>query len=170
MKIRNAFTKLTICLLLVMISNMVNMHKVSAHPITDCRKLVTGTYLATVSGDFGSFRSIVTFTQDGNYFATASNQSGVPSVQPYGNTQGSWKCIGDREITVTTLNFNYQTATLPASIARGDYHATFDPKTETVEVKKATLRIFNINANPLVDDAPVAGTFTFTGQRVKPGQ
>ncbi|MDF5716394.1 MAG: hypothetical protein PUP93_21570 [Rhizonema sp. NSF051] len=140
-----------------------------AHADTDCRKVVTGTYLTTNSGDFGSFRSLITFTQDGNFFATASNQSGVPSIQPYGNTQGSWKCTSDREITATTLDFNYPTATLPGAISKSDFRATFDPKNGTVQAT-ATLRSFSLDANPLNDDAPVVGTFTFTGQRVKPGQ
>ncbi|MEH2248628.1 hypothetical protein [Nostoc sp.] len=168
MKTRNTFATLTICVLSALtIPNVVNLHKVEAQSITDCRKLVTGTYLTTNSGNFGSFRGIITFTKDGNFFANDSIQSGVPSVQPFGNIQGSWKCIGEKEISATTLNFNYQTAKLPPSIGRGDFRAKFEPKTGTVQ-GTATLRIFNINANPLLDYAPVAGTFTFTGQRVKP--
>ena len=168
MKTRNAFVTLTICVLLALTTTFfVNMHKVSSQPITDCRKLVTGTYLTTNSGNFGSFRGIITFTEDGNVFVSDSFQSGVPSVQPFGNIQGSWKCIGDREISATTLNFDYQTATLPPSIGRGDFRAKFEPKTGTVQ-GTATLRIFSLKANPLVDYAPAAGTFTLTGQRVKP--
>ncbi|MEH2070829.1 MAG: hypothetical protein V7K47_22150 [Nostoc sp.] len=169
MKIRNAFTKLTICVLLVMILNIVNMHKASAQPISDCRKLATGTYLTTHSGDFGSFRGIITFIQDGNFVASDSIQSGVSSIQPYGNVQGNWKCTSDREITATSLNFNYPTAKSPGSITRGDFRATFDLKNEIVQAT-ATLRFYDLNANPLNDDAPVVGTFTFTGQRVKAGQ
>ncbi|MEH2385293.1 MAG: hypothetical protein V7K14_05790 [Nostoc sp.] len=168
MKTRNAFATLTICVLSALtIPAIGNLHKVEAQPITDCHKLVTGTYLTTNSGNFGLFRGIITFTADGNVFVSDSFQSGVPSVQPFGNIQGSWKCIGDREISATTLNFNYQTAKLPASIGRGDFRAKFEPKTGTVQAT-ATLRIFNIKANPLNDYAPVAGTFTFTGQRIKP--
>jgi len=96
-------------------------------------------------------------------------QSGVSSVQPFGNIQGSWKCTSDKEITATTLNFNYPTTTLPGTIGRGDFRATFDPKNGTVQAT-ATLRFFDLNANPLSDDAPVSGTFIFTGQRVKAGQ
>jgi len=170
MKTRNAFVAFTICVLSALtLTDFVNLHKVLAQPIRDCRKIVTGTYLTTNSGDFGSFRGIITFTEDGNFFATDSIQSGVPSVQPFGDIQGSWKCIGDREITATTLNFNYPTTTLPGSIGRGDFRATFEPKTGTVQAT-ATLRNFDLNADPLNDDAPVIGTFTFTGQRVKPGQ
>ncbi|MEH2180575.1 hypothetical protein [Nostoc sp.] len=170
MKIRNAFVTLTICLLLVLTTTfLVNMQKVSAQPITDCRKIVTGTYLVTVtvSGNFDKFPSIVTFTQDGNYFATSSNQSSVASVPSYGNIQGRWKCTSSTEITTTAFNFDYPTATLPGTISRTDLHATFDPKNGVVQAT-ATLKSFALNANPLNDDAPVARTFTFTGQRVKP--
>ncbi|MEH2141193.1 hypothetical protein [Nostoc sp.] len=179
MKIRKAFATLTICVFLALtIATFVNLHEASAQYIADCRKLVTGTYLTTVSGDFGSFRLITTITQDGNYFVTGSNQSdapspldqsGVSSVQPYSNVQGSWKCTSDREITATVLNFNYPTATLPGAITRSDISATFDPKAGIVQAT-ATLRSFSLNANPLKDHAPVAGTETFTGPRITPGQ
>ena len=69
----------------------------------------------------------------------------------------------------TGLDFNYATATSPASITRSDFHATFDPKDGTM-TQTATLRSFDMNANPLTDDAPVVQTFTVTGQLVKPGQ
>ncbi|MEH1830868.1 MAG: hypothetical protein V7L29_01985 [Nostoc sp.] len=170
--IRNPFNAatLTICVLSALtIPNFVQIHKAEAESITDCRKLVTGTYLTTNSGDFGSFPSIITFTEDGNIFVTASNQSGVPSIQPYGNVQGSWKCTSDKEITATTFDFTYPTATLSGKIARSDFRATFAPKTGIVQAT-ATVRFFNLNANLLKDNAPVAGRFTFTGQRVKPGQ
>ena len=131
---------------------------------------MTGTYLTTTnSGDFGSFRGIVTYTRDGNIFFSSSNQNGSSSNPPFGIVQGSWKCTSDTEITGTALNFSYKTETLPDAVSRGDFHATFDPEAETVQAT-VTIRTFDLNANPLVDDAPVSGTFTFTGQRVTPGQ
>ena len=168
MKTRNSLVKLTICILLALTTTFfVNLYEVLANPIEDCRKLVTGTYLVTASGDFGSFRAITTYTQDGNLVTSASNQSGIPSVQPFGNIQGSWKCTSDREIAATELNFSYPTATLPGTITRTDLRATFDPLTGIVQAT-GILRFFNLKANPLNDHAPVAGTFTYTGQRVKP--
>lgn len=170
MKTRNAFAKLTICVSSALtILMLFNQHKAEAESITDCRQLVTGTYLATVEANFGSFRGITTFNRDGNFVAVASIQSGVPNIPPFSNTQGSWKCISDREITATGLSFNYATATFPASITRSDFRATFDPKDGTFQ-QTATLRTFALNANPLNDDAPVVQTFTVTGQRVKPEQ
>lgn len=169
MKTRNYLIKLTICILLVLTTTFfVNLHEAEAQPITDCRKIVTGTYLTTTnSGDFGSFRGISTYTQEGNLFFSGSTQGGGSSNPPYGIIQGSWKCTSDTEITGTALNFNYPTATFPASIGRSDFHATFNPKAETVQAT-ITVRSFDLNANPLKDDAPITGTFTFTGQRVKP--
>ncbi|MHC5830707.1 MAG: hypothetical protein ACYT04_85870, partial [Nostoc sp.] len=71
MESRNAFATLTICVLSALtIPAIVNLHKVEAQPITDCRKLVTGTYLTTNSGNFGLFRGIITFTADGNVFVS----------------------------------------------------------------------------------------------------
>lgn len=172
MKTRNRFVKSTICVLLVLITTLlVYTYKASAQPITDCRQLVTGTYFATHTGNFGPFVEVITFTKDGNYFASASNQNGDPSlnIQPYTNVQGSWKCTSSGEITATTLSFGFQTPTLPGTIYKSDIRGTFDPKAETVQAT-ATLRIFDLDANPLIDDAPVFGTFTTTGQRVTPGQ
>lgn len=179
MKTRNAFVKFTICLLLALTTTfLVNIHQVSAQPITDCSKLVTGTYILTLkSGELGSYSGIATFTQDGNVFVITSNQSaapspldkiGVPSVQPFGNIQGIWKCTSDTEITSTTLSFWYPTATLSGLIVRNDVRATFDPN--GIVQGTGTLRPFSLNANPLNDQAPVRGTFSFTGQRVIPGQ
>ncbi|MGI2903114.1 hypothetical protein [Tolypothrix sp. VBCCA 56010] len=173
MKTRNTFVTLTICVLLALTTTFfVNLHKVSARPITDCRKFVTGTYLTTNSGDLGPFRAITTYTQDGNFFFSASNQvvpiQGSDSLRPlYGLVHGSWKCSSDREVTGTTLNFNYPTATVPSTISKTDFRATFDPKAQTVQ-GTVTIKNFDLDANPLVDDAPEVGTFTFTGQRVKP--
>ncbi|MEH1997133.1 MAG: hypothetical protein V7K14_04230 [Nostoc sp.] len=171
MKTRNAFATLTICVLSALtITDVVNMHKVSAHTKNDCRQLVTGTYLTKLSGDFGSSFGITTFTEDGNFVTSASAQSvSNPSFQPFGNVQGRWKCTSGTEITATGLNFSYPTTTLPGNFTRSDFRATFDPKAGIVKAT-ATLKFFSLNANPLNDYAPVAVTFTFTGQRVKAGE
>ncbi|MEH2399806.1 hypothetical protein [Nostoc sp.] len=149
-----------------------NIHDVSAQPTTDCSKLVTGTYLTTQSGNFGSFRGLMTLTPDGNFVYSGSNQNVAPSAldpsvpAPYGNALGSWKCTSDTEITGTSLNFTYPTATLPGAIARGDFRAKFDQS--GIVQATSTVKSFNLNADPLNDDAPVTGTVTFTGQHVIP--
>ncbi|MEH1783620.1 MAG: hypothetical protein V7L26_31960 [Nostoc sp.] len=176
MKTRNAFATLTIYVLSALtILDFVSLHKVQAESIVeaesirDCRKLVTGTYLTTLSTstNFGRVRGIITFNRDGNFVTTASIQSGVPNIPPFSNVQGSWKCTSSKEVTATGLDFNYSTATVPGSITRSDFRATFAPKDGIVQAT-ATLRSFDLNANPLKDYAPVQQTFTFTGQRIKP--
>lgn len=175
MKTRNTFTTFTICVLSVTILDFVNLRKVEAQPIQptkDCRRLVTGTYFTTtISANFGSFRGVTTFNRDGNFVATGPIQSGLTNIpsSSSSNTLGRWECISDREITGTGLAFNYPTAILPASIIRGDFTGTFNPVDGTWK-GTATLRLFDLNANPLKDDAPVVATFTVTGERVKPGQ
>lgn len=170
MKTRNAFATLVICIVLALtITAVVNVDKASAQSIAECRNSVTGTYLYTTnSGNLGSFRGILTLTQNGNAISTASIQStgAPPSSQSFSEQQGSWKCTSDREITSTVLNFNYPTATVPGSITRSDTRAKVDPKAGAIQ-GTTTGKTFALNANPLVDDAPVSGTFTFTGQRVE---
>ncbi|MBD2776073.1 hypothetical protein [Iningainema tapete] len=169
MKKCNYLVKLAICLVLVLTTTFcVNPHKAEAQAIADCQKIVAGTYLTTTNSDvFGSFRGISTYTQQGNVFFSASNQGGSSANPPYGIIQGSWKCTSDREITGVGVNFNYPTEKFPNSIGRSDFRATFNPQAETVQAT-VTVRRFDLNANPLKDDGLVLGTFTFTGQRVKP--
>lgn len=171
MKTRNAFATLIICIVLALtIATVVNVRKVSAQSMAECRESVTGTYLYTTnSGNLGSFRGILTLTQDGNAISTASIQGtgAPPSSQPFSEQQGSWKCTSDSEITSMVLNFNYSTATVPGSTTRSDTRAKVDPETGTIQ-GTVTGKTFALDANPLVDDAPVSGTFTFTGQRVEP--
>lgn len=170
---RKAFAVFTICTLSALtIPDVLSSRQVEAQTQTktfntDCPKSVTGTYLITISqnGSVAS-RSLITLDGVGNFFAVDSNQSGVPGVfNAFSDAQGAWKCTGNREITATTLNFSYQGDEGPASIGRSNYRVTFNPKSRAVQ-GTITLRFFAINANPLEDNAPVAGTFTFTGQRV----
>lgn len=168
MKTRNAFATAMICVLSALtIADFVSPQKVEAKPIRDCHRVVTGTYLTTIFASLGTFRGILTFNADGNFVATASSQSGIPNIPPFSNSQGRWRCISDREITATGLRFNYPTATLPGSITRTDFRATFNPENGTMR-ETVTQRTYALDANPLEDDAPVSPTFTVTGQRIKP--
>lgn len=173
MRIRNAFTTLIICILLALTTVMgANISETYAYTRSDCRRTLAGTYLYTANvGNLGSFRGTIMLIQDGNISTTASIQgTGAPPVsQPFGDQQGSWKCISDRESISTVLNFNYPTATSPGSITRADTRATFNPRAGTIQ-GTTTGRTFAITANPLTEDAPVSGTFSFTGQRVEPKQ
>lgn len=170
---RKAFAVFTICTLSALtIPDVLSSRKVEAQTQTntsntDCRNSVTGTYLITISqnGSVAS-RSLITLDGSGNFFAVDANQSGVPGAfNAFSDSQGAWKCTGNRQITATTLNFSYPGDEGPASIGRSDYQVTFNPKSRRVQ-GTVTLRFFALNANPLKDNAPVAGTFTFTGQPV----
>ena len=142
---------------------------------TDCSQFVVGTYLTTVTTPPGipSYRELLTFSQDGNFFATDSNEYGVPGTsnqiyQPLSDTRGRWKCVEQNKITVTALNFDYPTGNLDTAITRDVYHVTFEPTTQTVQ-GTTTLTFFPLNANPLDGNqgaffGPV--TASFTGQQI----
>jgi hypothetical protein len=137
-------------------------------PLSKCSKFVTGTYLTTIvdaNGNFAS-RGMITLTQDGNIFVIDSNQGGVKdSFNPFGDTQGAYKCTGNREISATGINFGFPGDDGVNDIARSDIGATFDQQTQTVQ-GTITVRSFALNANPLSEEGSVVGTFPFTGQRV----
>lgn len=173
MKINQSLVTSAICVLSAFtIPDALSPRSVEAQTVTDtsranCGKLVTGTYLITISqnGNFAS-RSLITLDGARNFFVVDSNQGGVPGVfNAFSDSQGAWKCSGNQEITSRTLNFGYPGDEGPASLARIDYRVTFNPENRKVE-GTITLRFFDLNANPLKDNAPVAGRFTFTGQRV----
>ncbi|WP_375471465.1 hypothetical protein [uncultured Nostoc sp.] len=173
MKTSKSLTILTICALSAFtIPFAMNLRQANAYPKKDCDRFAVGTYLITLSGA-SSARELLTLTQDGNFFASDSSQAGISGTagvvgQPFGNIQGRWKCTGNREITVTALNFGFPTGTLSASVVRDDYHITFDSTTHAVQ-GTLTFRSFPLNANPLNrnnDSSVKSFTATFTGQRI----
>ncbi|MEH1813462.1 MAG: hypothetical protein V7K26_00845 [Nostoc sp.] len=137
---------------------------------TICRLNVTGSYLTTIfnsNGTIGS-RGVITFTTDGNFFVIDSNQGGVTNVfNPFSSGQGAWKCNGTTGVSARSITFAYPgSAGSTGSIAQSDYQASFNPQTQTVQ-GTITLRFFNLNANPLLDNVPPVGTFNFSGQQIK---
>ena len=173
MKIRKALVAFTVCTLCSLtIANILSPYRVKAEtPVEDrdrqsvCRKLVVGTYFIPFYQDIPT-RSVITLTQDGNFFVIDSIQGGIEGlVTPFSNTHGSWKCNGNRKITATTLSLTYPTTDGSGRINRGDFHLKFEPKTERVE-GTVTVRFFDLNANPLEDTTTPVATYTFLGQRV----
>ncbi|KYC37203.1 hypothetical protein WA1_47120 [Scytonema hofmannii PCC 7110] len=173
MKTCKTFALFAVCAISTFSVPALSLHQVAAEQVdthtyqANSRKFA-GTYLITVSTSSGEFasRSIITFTQDGNFFVVDSNQGGVPGqFNPFSDSQGSWKYTDKQEITATTLNFSYPGSSGSASIARQNYRVTFNPQTKALQ-GDITLRFYDLKANPLETDAPVVGTFTFTGQRV----
>ncbi|WP_414570951.1 hypothetical protein [Nostoc sp. CCY 9925] len=116
-------------------------------------------------------RGVITLTADGNFFVIDSNQGGVPKVfNPFSSGQGAWKCNGKTGVIARSITFAYPgstgTAGSTGSFGRADYQASFNPQTQTVQ-GTITLRLFNLNANPLSNNVPPLGTFNFSGQRIK---
>ena len=173
---RKAFAMFTICALSALsIPDVLSLRPAAAEPINTtsdqagCGKLVTGTYVTTISTSNGEFasRSIITLTPGGNILVADSNQGGVPGVfNPFTETQGAWKCTKNGEITAKVFNFSLTGPEGTAvGLARQNYSVTFDRQTQTVQ-GTIKLRFLDLNANSLDADGSDGGTFTFTGQRI----
>ncbi|MCC5642322.1 hypothetical protein LC607_05020 [Nostoc sp. CHAB 5824] len=133
-----------------------------------CSKLVPGTYLTTIldaNGNFAS-RGVITLTKEGNLFVTDSNQGGVSGAfNPFGDTQGSYRCIEKKAISATGINFGFSGNNGVNDIARSDIKAILNPITQTLQ-GTITVRSFALKANPLQEEGVLVGTFSFTGQRI----
>ncbi|MHC0061787.1 hypothetical protein ACWATR_02530 [Nostoc sp. UIC 10890] len=70
-------------------------------------------------------------------------------------------------MSARSITFAFPGSAGAGSIGRADYQATFNPQTQTVQ-GTITLRLFNLNANPLLNNVPPLGTFNFSGQKIKP--
>jgi hypothetical protein len=135
-----------------------------------CRSNVTGAYLTTIFNPDNSVasRGVITLTADGNFFVTDSNQGGITNAfNPFTSGQGAWKCNGKTGVSARSITFAFPGSTGAGGIGRADYQASFNPQTQTVQ-GTITLRFFGLNANPLLNNVPSAGTFNFSGQQIKP--
>ncbi|MBD2446659.1 hypothetical protein H6G76_05660 [Nostoc sp. FACHB-152] len=175
MKIHKTLLGLTIGVFTtVSILNICNTQKVKAESVinlnseqTVCSRFVTGTYLTTIKDTKGKFasRALITLTKEGNLIVTDSNQGGISGqFDPFTTSQGTWACNGTKAITGRALNFSISNQG-GSGIARNDYQATFNQRTQTVE-GTIELRLFGLQANPLQGNGQNAGSFSFTGQLV----
>ncbi|WP_414516224.1 hypothetical protein [Nostoc sp. PCC 9305] len=175
MKIRKILLGLTIGVLsTVSILDIWNIQKVKADSVIDtnsdlsvCRKFVAGTYLTTIKDASGKFasRALIVLTEEGNLITSDSNQGGVTGqFDPFTTSQGTWACNGKKAITGRALNFSLSNKG-GSGIARNDYRATFNPRTQTVE-GTIELRLFALQGNPLQGNGQNGGSFFFTGQLV----
>jgi hypothetical protein len=133
-----------------------------------CRNIFTGTYLMTVSDAKGQFasRAVITFSADGNFFVTDSNQGGVKGVfNPFGDTQGTYVCTSNQTIRAVGINFGFSGPDGTNDIARSDIQATVNRQSRSLQ-GSITVKSFALNANPLAGGGSVVGTFQLTGQPI----
>ncbi len=120
---------------------------------------IAGTYLLTEDDDGGS--RIVTITADGNWFGIHSYQLN----NKFSNQQGVWKKIGNKKISVKTLNFS----SLEDGIGSSLFSFTVDFDIEYQQVSgKLSGKLFPLGVDPLDPVAVPIKTFsnTFTGKRL----
>jgi hypothetical protein len=133
-----------------------------------CRNIFTGTYLTTIADGKGQFasRGVITFSADGNFFVTDSNQGGVEGVfNPFGDTQGTYVCTSNQEIRAVGINFGFSGRDGVNDIARSDIRATVARQSGALQ-GSITVTSFALNADPLASGGSVVGTFQVTGQLI----
>jgi hypothetical protein len=77
---------------------------------------------------------------------------------------GSWKSDGQGGVVGKTLDFDYPPN---ADVARIDYTIRFDPALGQATGTE-TLTTFPLQGNPFGGGGTLLGTYTFTGELVKP--
>ncbi len=126
---------------------------------SDTGKLIAGTYLLTEEDD-GGYR-IVTITADGNWFGIHSYQLD----NKFSNQQGVWETVGNRKITVITLNFSSLEDGIGSSLF--SFTVNFDKTYQQVNGELSG-KLFPHGVDPLDPVAVPSKTFsnTFSGKRL----
>ena len=121
-------------------------------------------YLTTVKDSNGNFasRGVITLHADHTMSVIDSGQGGPTFF--FSSQLGSWKSDDKDEVVARTIDFDYPPN---ADVARIDYTISFDKDGDQVS-GTITLTTFPLQANPLDGGGTVVGTFTFTGELVKP--
>jgi hypothetical protein len=122
------------------------------------------TYLTTVTDSSGAFttRTVLTLHADHTMSVVAADQGGPTSF--FTSQLGSWKPDGKGGVVAKTLDFDYPPN---ADVVRIDYTISFDPDHDRASGTE-TLTAFPLQGNPLDGGGTSLGTFTFTGELVKP--
>ncbi|HWF45868.1 MAG TPA: hypothetical protein VG168_02590 [Bryobacteraceae bacterium] len=122
------------------------------------------TYVTTVNDSSGNFttRTVVTLHADHTMSVIAADQGGPTSF--FTSQLGSWKPDGKGGVVAKTLDFDYPPN---ADVVRIGYTISFDPDHDRATGTE-TLTSFPLQGNPLDGGGTVLGTFTFTGELVKP--
>jgi hypothetical protein len=122
------------------------------------------TYITTVSDSSGNFttRTVLTLHADHTMSVVAADQGGPTSF--FTSQLGSWKPDGKGGVVAKTLDFDYPPN---ADVARIDYTISFDPDHDRATGTE-TLTTFPLQGNPFDGGGTGLGTFTFSGELVKP--
>jgi hypothetical protein len=122
------------------------------------------TYLTIVKDSSGNFttRTVVTLHADHTMSVVAADQGGPTSF--FTSQLGSWKPDGKGGVVAKTIDFDYPPN---ADVVRIDYTISFDTDHDRATGTE-TLTSFPLEGNPLDGGGTVLGTFTFTGELVKP--
>ena len=121
-------------------------------------------YVTTVKDAAGNFasRGVITLHADHTMSVIDSGQGG-PSFF-FSSQLGSWKANQNGGITAKTVDFDFPPT--PA-IARLDYSISFAQQGSQI-MGTITLTTFPLNGDPLGGGGTVIGTFTFSGELIKP--
>ena len=121
-------------------------------------------YLTTVKTSAGTFasRGVITLHADHTMSVIDSSQGGPTFF--FSSQLGSWKPAANGGVVAKTIDFNFPPN---AAVARLDYTISFSQDLNQV-MGTITLTTFPIQGDPLDGGGTVVGTFTFTGQLIKP--
>jgi hypothetical protein len=122
------------------------------------------TYVTTVEDSKGAFasRGVITLHADHTLAVIDSGQGG-PTYH-FSSQLGSWSPDGKGGLVGKAIDFDYPPN---ADVARLDYTISFT-KDGTEITGTITLTTFPLEGDPLGTGGTVAGTYTFTGELVKP--
>jgi hypothetical protein len=142
---------------------LLNPHKATAQSGT----LVPNdgaSYLTTVKDSNGNFvsRTVTTLHADHTMSVVDSDQGGPTFF--FTTQAGSWKPDGKGGVVAKTIDFDFPPN---ADAARLDYAISFDQNGDQA-TGTVTLTTFPLQGNPLGGGGTVLGTFTLSGELVKP--
>jgi hypothetical protein len=121
------------------------------------------TYLTTVIDSSGNFttRTVLTLHADHTMSVVAADQGGPTYF--FSSQLGSWQSDGKGGVVGKTIDFDYPPN---ADVARIDYTISFNSAGQATGTE--TLTTFPLQSDPFGSGGTSLGTYTFTGELVKP--